>query len=189
MLWIWKYFRNRWGSCCFLNFIWDEDVWKKAGRKKNPPPVSMTPLGIKKWWGGGWGVWRYREGEQVKQKTKRVQLSLPPLCPLLPPPSLHHLASGVWTTALDGGASVLSVLSRRLWACCRLSLPWRSPAASHFQSFTNTETQTHMRAHKPCATSEPSSLCSLLSSYVGLFVAAVPELGEEKQGEQSEAKK
>lgn len=131
---------------------------------------------LKRLW--GWNRWN--------KKAKECSFSCHLLCPLLLTPSLHHLASGVWTTALDGGASVLSVLSMRLRVYYRLSLPWRSPAASHFSEFHNTETKAHMQTHKPCATSEPSSLRSLSSSYVGLFVAVVPELGEENRENKAE---
>lgn len=118
-------------------------------RKKSSPPVFVTPLGIKKLLGEslkrlwGWNRWN--------RKAKECSFSCHLLCPLLLPPFLHHLASGVWTTALDGGASVLSVLSMRLWVYYRLSLPWRSPAASHFSEFhKHRNTSAHANTQALC---------------------------------------
>ena len=84
-----------------------------------------------------------------------------------------------------GGASVLSVLSQCLWVYYRLSLPWRSPAASHslrvFSLAPHGNTNTRRNTQALCGIWTLLTLCSLSSSYVGLFVAAVPELGEENR--------
>ena len=60
-------------------------MWKKKKKKGKPtPPVSVSPLGIRNGWGRVWRDWK---GEQVKEKSRRVLLCLPPPCPsLLPPP-------------------------------------------------------------------------------------------------------
>lgn len=74
----------------------------------------------------------------------------------------------------------------------RLSLPWRSPAASHsHKAFTHTQARTHTRTQ---AVQHANPLHSVLalsfsSSYVGLFVAAMPELAEENRENKAKTKK
>lgn len=124
----------------------------------------------------------------MKEKSRRVQLCLPPLLPSLLPPCLHHLAFRAWKTDLEGrGASVLSVLFQCLRVYYQLSLTWRSPVASHSQSFTNTNTQTNTQAL--CNIWTLFTLCFLSSSYVGLFVAALPKLVEENRENKARKKR
>lgn len=126
-----------------------------------------------------------------KRKADECSVACHLSTPRRPPsPSLHHLASGFWTTALDGGASVLSVLSRCLWVYYQLALPWRSPAASHSEGFnTHRNTNTHASTQARRSIWTLFTFCSLSSSYVGLFVAAAPELGEENRENKAEGKK
>ena len=152
-------------------------MWKKKNRKIYTTSLH-EPTGYKERVGESLKRLKRWTGEREKQTSVALPAtSLPFLAP--PPPSLHHLASGGWTTALDGGASVLSVLPRCLWVYYWLSLPWRSPAASHSLRLSHTRKNTNTRTSTQALRSIWTlfTLCSLSSSYVGLFVAAVPELG------------
>ena len=136
-------------------------MWKKKKKKKTEkftPPVSMNPLGIRNGWGRVWRDWK---GEQVKEKSRRVLLCLPPPCPSLLPPPHPCITSprGVEQPLLMGG-QVFSLFFLGASGCTTDShypgdlLPPRT--LSDFR--THGKTQTHVRAHKRCAASEPSSL-------------------------------
>lgn len=145
------------------------------GKKKIDTISLHNPAGYKERVGvGGVGSLKRLQrwaGEREKQPSGAVPGTFFGL--RRPPPSLHHLASGGWTTAPDGGASVLSVLAQRLWVYYRLALPWRSPAASPSPTLPRTRRHTNARTHKRCAGSEPSSLSA--PSHLPMWGSLLPQ--------------